>query len=179
MSQRIDGGPYTQTLAAVNRDILYEVVAGDAVAGPFKVRVMRPPLVREYRIDLTFAPESKRAPVTLHSPDGSFQAPPGTRATITVVATEPLKSAWFTIDGKRIEAALAGDPDARQVQTIVEADASYTVEMISRDGVAGSDPAKKTIRLAPPGSETAPAEFRDALRAYFGAVGQNQPQEKQ
>jgi hypothetical protein len=47
MSPTSDAGGYVQTFPAVLREMMYEVVAGDATAGPYSIRVDRPPTVAE------------------------------------------------------------------------------------------------------------------------------------
>jgi hypothetical protein len=41
MMPATDGTSYTQTLTGISRDMIYEVLAGDATAGPYELRVIR------------------------------------------------------------------------------------------------------------------------------------------
>jgi hypothetical protein len=131
------------------RDLRYEVIAGDAQGGPFTVRVLRRPLLRELRIQLTYPTYVGREPLSFTSTDGTIDAPVGTLARITVVASEPLKGAWITVDGERLSTEPTSDPHAREAQVRITRDARWSLEMLSDRDVPGAGSADMTIRAKP------------------------------
>jgi hypothetical protein len=143
------GGAYTYTIPSMLRDLRYEVIAGDAQGGPFTVRVLRRPLLRELRIQLTYPTYVGREPLTFISTDGSIDAPVGTLARITIVASEPLKGAWITMDGERLSTDPTNDPHAREAQIRITRDARWTLEMLSDRDVPGAGSADMSIRAKP------------------------------
>ncbi len=139
-------GSYAHSLTAIWRDTRYEVVAGDAVSGPHSIRVLWRPLVREFRIRLVYPRYIGRAPLAISNADGSIQAPAGTEAEVTAVASGPLKAAWFTVNGARLDASLAPDRTSCQIRIPITRDGHYELEMLSDRDVRGAGPPDMTIR---------------------------------
>ena len=141
------GGKFTYTINAVGRDLVYQVTGGDATSGPFTVRVKRPPAVAEFRIQYTYPAYTGRPPFTVTNTDGTIEAPAGSDAVLTIVATEPLQSALLSIGSKKIlmDRAKPDEPTVRQTSLHVQNDASYELDLISTREVRGG-PGKMLIR---------------------------------
>jgi hypothetical protein len=143
------GGAYTYTIPSLLRDLKYQLTAGDAQAGPFTVHVLRRPLLRELHIRLTYPSYVGRDPLEFISTDGAIEAPVGTLAQITLVATEPLKDASVIIDGERLATDPTSDLHARESQLRITHDARWSVEMVSAREVPGTGSSDMTIRAKP------------------------------
>ncbi|MCU0709014.1 MAG: hypothetical protein MUF23_12035, partial [Pirellula sp.] len=75
INYRLDFG---RTFGGIHQPLKYWIHAGDAVAGPFDVKVQVIPLVAVDRTELSFPPYTKLKPRSLQQ-TGSFEAPEGTR----------------------------------------------------------------------------------------------------
>jgi colicin import membrane protein len=149
----IGSGRYGFTLAAVDRDFRYYVTAGDARSRTFQIRVRRPPAVRQFAIRYEYPAYTGRDEMNVVNNDGLIEAPIGTRATLTITATEPLDSALVKLGGEEIVMNRVGD-DAREQRAgfVVKSDARYTLDMISDRRVAGEGPtASMRVRAIPDG----------------------------
>lgn len=156
---------YAFTLASVDRDLRYRVSAGDATSRTYAVRVRRPPAVERFRVHYEYPAYTGRAALTVINTDGVIEAPTGTRATLTVVATEPLDDALLTIGGERTmmhrptpgepldgaDAAAAADGRVRRASFVVRKDGKYDLILISDREVPGGGPGTTVIRATPDG----------------------------
>lgn len=172
-------GLYTFQIPSLSRDFHYQIIAGDAAAGPYVIRVLRRPLVKEFQIRLIYPPHVHRQPLTLSSTDGAIEAPVGTIAEVTIVASEPLKSASVLIGETRIETTGTQTSSSRQVKIPIVSDQKWTLEMLSEQSVAGVGPTDMAIRALPDSPPTArlmlPAAAsllrpRDQLRVSYQAA---------
>ncbi|HVT88154.1 MAG TPA: hypothetical protein VHD56_04825 [Tepidisphaeraceae bacterium] len=130
-------GTWTRSLAALNRDVTYEIRAGDATAGPYHIRVQQPPIPREIKVRFTYPGYVAKSQLTINRAQGVLEAPAGTTVRLTVVATEPVRSAWFVINGQRQVARKRVDPQTRTFEFTLTEDVNISVEMISERGVRG------------------------------------------
>jgi hypothetical protein len=143
------GGTFAFTVQAVDRDLRYYVTGGDARSREYAVRVLRRPAVTRFNIRYAYPSYSRLATANASNEDGRIEAPVGTRVSLTIVATEPLRDAWLTLDGTRVLTHPTSDPDSRQAEIGIANSGSYSVEMISTRGAGGSGPAGSAIRALP------------------------------
>lgn len=160
-----DATRYAFTLASVDRDLRYRVTAGDATSRTYTVRVRRPPAVERFRVHYEYPAHTGRAALTVVNTDGVIEAPTGTRATLTIVATEPLDDALLTFAGERTmmrppaageplpaaDAAAAAEGRVRQASFVVRKDGKYELVLISDREVPGGGPGTTTVRATPDG----------------------------
>jgi hypothetical protein len=137
---------FVATIPLIEQDLHYYVTAGDARTPSFPVRVLRRPVVAEFRIRYAYPAYTGRSALSVKNTDGLVEAPQSSEATISVVATEPLESAVLKIDGKRLEMSETSQRNVRQAQITVTRDQPYTLEMTSDRGVEGRGPAGMRIR---------------------------------
>lgn len=161
-AQRSDGGRFGFTLSSVDRDFRYYVTAGDARSRTFAVRVKRPPAVERFSIRYDYPAYSGRSALTVVNSDGLIEAPIGTRATVTITATEPLESAQLGVGAEkilmdRVDATGGGgaDTDAKRMRRAVVTiakDTRYSLDLVSDRHVRGAGPAgTMQIRAIPDG----------------------------
>jgi hypothetical protein len=148
MSASPDGLLMT-TLPSVTRDMRYQVVAGDGISDVYEVKVLRPPIVRELRMRLTYPEYVGRDALAVTSHSGDIEAPVGTHASIAVVSSEPLANAWLIIDHTRVETHATSDPHVRRAQIDITRDGRYTVELLSERGVSGTSANEAALRAIP------------------------------
>jgi hypothetical protein len=140
---------HTATIPAVEQDLRYYVTAGDARTPVYPVRVLRRPVVAEFRIRYVYPPYTGRGALSVKNGDGLVEAPQKTEATLSVVATEPLESAVLKIAGVRLEMSETAQANVRQAQITVTRDEPYELEMTSDRGIEGRGPAGMRIRAVP------------------------------
>ncbi|HEY2586377.1 MAG TPA: hypothetical protein VGI81_11490 [Tepidisphaeraceae bacterium] len=143
------GNRFTFALASVDRDLRYYVTGGDARSPDRLIRVLRRPAVASFRIDYAYPAYTRLAPATVTNADGRIEAPAGTRVTLTVTATEPLKTALLGVNSERLLMPQEPDDRSAQVQFVVRSTGPYSLDLISTREVAGSGPAGMMIRAVP------------------------------
>jgi hypothetical protein len=143
-----EGGRFTLTLPAVERDLRYHVSAGDAETHDYVVQVLRPPAVAGFRIRYVYPAYTDRPPLTVTNTDGLIEAPAGTDATVTVTATEPLQSALLRLgDQKILMARPRGEAEnVRRATFKLTRDVAYELDLISTRDVAGGGPPGTVVR---------------------------------
>lgn len=142
-------GRFTFSLAAVDHDLRYYVAGGDARSPEYLVRVLRRPAVTQFHIHYQYPPYTGLPPATVTNTDGRIEAPSGTKASLTVTATEPLQAALLTLGSEKILMNRTSDPYSRQTDLIVRSQTHYTIDLISTRDVAGSGPSGTLIRALP------------------------------
>ena len=81
----------------LHQDISYCIVAGDAVAGPFRVKVIPAPSIIVEEIEYTYPDYMQRAPLVF--PDqGEVNTVEGTRVTVRANANQPIEYAYIEFD---------------------------------------------------------------------------------
>jgi hypothetical protein len=122
---------------AVDRDLRYCVAGGDARTNEYRVTVLRKPALAELRVRYDFPAYTGQPPLTTSITDGRIEAPVGTRLTLTLVSTEPLRQATFhTVGSKPEQLPLAptSDPRVFQLEAVVRRSAIADLAMISVEG---------------------------------------------
>lgn len=142
-------GRFTFALASVDRDLRYYVTAGDARSPEFLLRVLRRPAVVQFNIRYEYPAYTRLPAGTVTNTDGRIEAPAGTRASLTVTATEPLQAALLTIGSERLLMDRGADEYSRHTELVIRSDAKYALDLISTRNVAGSGPATTAIRAVP------------------------------
>jgi hypothetical protein len=142
-------GSYTAAIPLIEQDLRYFVTAGDARTPVYPVRVLRRPVVAEFRIRYSYPAYTGRGALSVKNSDGLVEAPQKSQATIGVVATEPLESAALKIGGARVAMSETSQPNVRQARITVTRDQAYELEMTSDRGIEGRGPAGMRIRAVP------------------------------
>src|SRR5688572_25479069 len=144
------GGDWTLTIPAIDTDLAYHVTAGDAATPVYHIRVRRRPAVAEFRIRYEYPAYTNRPPLVIHNTDGLVEAPSGTRATVSIVATEKLSSAVLRLsDGRRLEAGPTSEPHVRALGLDLTRNATYDLELVSDRAVEGRGPSRMQIVAVP------------------------------
>jgi len=136
------------TLSGLDRDVKFYVKAGDARSKQTKIRVLKKPGVAEFRVRYAYPSYTGRAALATHNTDGLIEAPQGTEAMLSVVATEPLSSAILVLKGeqKRVELLPTNEANIRQGKFTVARDQAMELEMVSERGVKGAGPVGMVMR---------------------------------
>ena len=142
-------GHFSFTLSTVDHDLRYYVSGVDARSPEFLVRVLRRPAVAQFHVRYEYPPYTGLAPATATNTDGRIEAPTGTKALLTVTATEPLQAALLTLGPEKILMDRTPDPYSRQTELVVRSQTHYTIDLITTRDVAGSGPAGTLIRALP------------------------------
>ena len=145
----ISESDYIFTLPAIERTLRYYVQGGDATSGTFTINVVRPPAVAEYRVRYEFPAYTQRNPLTVSNTDGVIEAVVGTKITFALVATEPLRSAEMTVEGKKSPLATTFDPHVVQTELTISKSVNADLSLVSTEGLAADVPARLTIRAQP------------------------------
>jgi hypothetical protein len=135
---RTPAGAVEGEIGPLERDTRYFVTGGDARSDPYTIRVLRRPVVSEFRIRYSYPASTGRESLTVSNTDGLIEAPVGTDAVMTVVATEPLASAELVLPDRTIPLAATAEANVWMASMRVERDAIYALKMSSLRGIAGS-----------------------------------------
>ncbi len=120
----------------VEGDLTYSILAGDAKAGPFRVRVVAAPSMNIERMEFDYPDYTGREDATVEN-EGDISAPEGTRVTIHATTNEDIASAYVEFDPD-LHKAEAGGRRAIVRDTIPmqhdqrEASASFTLQPSSK-----------------------------------------------
>jgi hypothetical protein len=99
---------------ALDQDLRFYIAGGDARTDEHLVTILRKPALAELRVRYDFPPYTGRAPLLTTVNDGQVEALVGTRLTLTLVSTDALREAVFTVGGSKPEKlALAPTSDPR------------------------------------------------------------------
>ena len=142
-------GSFEASVAPVTQDLRYVARGGDGRSEIGHAKVLRKPRMTEMRVRYTYPSYTNRPPLTVSNADGLIEAPAGTEAAITLVASQPLASAMLVVGGQTIETAPADHPRERRATVTVGKDQSYSLSLVSIDGVGGSGPGTMMIRAIP------------------------------
>ncbi|HEV2292434.1 MAG TPA: discoidin domain-containing protein [Tepidisphaeraceae bacterium] len=142
-------GTFQAIIAPVNDNIHYFARGGDGRSVTGSARVLRRPTLTEMRVRYTYPPYTSRSPLTISNTDGLIEAPTGTKAQVTFVASEPLASAVLTIGDQRLETTPGDSPRERRATLSVTKDQPYALELVSTDNITGSGPGTMMIRGIP------------------------------
>lgn len=143
---------FTYTLTSIDRDVRYYITAGDAKSRVYTLRALRKPAIAEFRVRFIYPPHTGRPPATFTSADGRLEAPTGTEAELTVVSTEPLKSALLTYAGET-QAMVRPNDDAtgrfRQAKVLLSRDGRLDFGLVSTREQAGIGPVTAEVKVVP------------------------------
>jgi hypothetical protein len=142
-------GTFRFSLAAVDRDVHYYAIGGDARTPVYTIRVLRRPAVARFTIRYDYPPYTRLPAAYVSNDIGRIEAPAGTRATLSLVSTEPLSRAILTIGGAQRPMQSVGDPTTWQTTLEVESNQTYSIELLSTRRVPGTGPGEGTIRALP------------------------------
>lgn len=170
-------------IPAIDRDLRYYVrgAGGDARSEAYAFQVQRVPAVAEFHIRYDYPGYTNHPPVTVTNTDGTVEGLVYSTATVTVVATEPLSSATWVLNGgaDRLPMNRLDRPEQWQVSFQITKAGSSALEMTSAAGVPGRGPSPMPVRpLVDKGPESAVLqptsdvrlEPRDALLVRVAAT---------
>jgi len=140
------------TLTSIDRDVRYFVTAGDARSHVHVLRVLRKPAIAEFQVRYVYPAHTGRPPHTVTNTDGRLEAPAGTEAEITIVATEPLRSALLTYAGET--QAMTRPPDdasghRRTARIVLSRDGRIDLGLVSTREQAGIGPSTAEVKALP------------------------------
>jgi hypothetical protein len=137
------------SLGAVQSDLQYFVEGGDARSDRFTVRVLRQPVVRQFRVHYEYPAYTGKPPLSVTNTDGLIEAPVGSTATLEAVCTEALADARLIAGGQQIQMLPASQPNVRKCAIPIEHDQKLELQLLGDNQVAGSGPSTMAIRAIP------------------------------
>lgn len=140
---------FDAVLGPVDTDIRYYVTAGDARSETHHIRVVKRPVVSEFRIRYTYPPYLKRPAATVVNSDGYIEAPVGTQLTMSVVASEPLASASLALGDRTLALTRGDDAHTFRGSFTIDRSMDYSLEMVSTSKVAGGGSEPMRINAVP------------------------------
>lgn len=140
---------YVFTLPAIDRDLWYYVRGGDATTPIYKITVLRPPAVSEFRLRYEYPSYMQRPPVTLSNVDGVIDALVGTKVSLALIATEPLEKALLQLGDQRLPMSPTADPNVWQAELLISRSLVAELRMTSRGQQSSRIAAALTIRAQP------------------------------
>ena len=147
---------YVYRFDSLSQDARYFVTGGDATSPTFDLRVLRQPLVTEFRVRYVFPKYTSRSPLNVTNRSGLIEAPAGTEATITFIASEALNDAAMLVhEGPKdqpprvVPTSATVDPASRQLKLQIDKNADYTLMLTSERGVKVEAPTRHAIRALP------------------------------
>jgi hypothetical protein len=145
----VSDSDYIFTLPAIERTLRYYIQGGDAITSTYTINVIRPPAVAEYRVRYEYPSYTQRSPLTVSNTDGVIEAVVGTKVTLALVSTEPLRSAEIKLDDKKIALTATSDPHVVQTELTLAKTANAELTLVSDEGLAAEVPTRLTIRAQP------------------------------
>ncbi len=137
---------FALSLGPVQKDQWFFVSGGDAVTEATPVRVLRKPAITEFRVRYEYPAYTQRPPLAVSNTDGVIEAPVGSKATLTIVTTEPLRQATFKAQGQELPMQATVEPTVYQATLTILKDQPYRVAMVSMRNMSGEGPESSTIR---------------------------------
>jgi hypothetical protein len=153
MSATTQESRFEFAIPAIDRDLDFYVRGGDARSSVYRIKVQRVPMVSEFQIRYDYPEYANHAPATVINTDGRIEGLAGSTATVTIVASEPLRWARWILDGQPLEMQATAQSDRWTIALPVAVSGSCALEMMSVDGVAGRGPVPMelhAIRDEPP-----------------------------
>jgi hypothetical protein len=145
----VSDSDYIFTMPAVERTLRYYVQGGDATTSTHTISVIRPPAVAEYRVRYEFPAYTQRNPLTVSNTDGVIEGVVGTKVTLALVCTEPLRFAELKLDNTKLTLAATSDPHVVQTELTLTNSSKGELSLISTEGLATEVPARLTINAQP------------------------------
>jgi hypothetical protein len=139
-------GTFRAVITPVTQDLRYFARGGDGRTVIGAARVLRKPTLAEVRVRYTYPPYADRPPLVVSNTDGLIEAPAGSEAAITFVASEPIGSAVMNVGDRRLQTTAGDSPRERRASITVAKDQAYTLDLVSADHVPGSGKGGMMIR---------------------------------
>ena len=86
----------------LHQDMTYSIVAGDAIAGPFRVKVVPAPSIVVTQLQYDYPHYMRREKITTHDA-GEIDSVEGTRVTVRANANQQIESAYLEFDADSID----------------------------------------------------------------------------
>lgn len=133
--ERTGAGVYSIRTPTVEQSFNYCISAGDAVSPEYAVTMLQKPNVSDLRVRYVYPDYTRRAPLETTCRDGLVEAPIGTRATVQVVSTLPLRSGMLISPEGRTELHRTADSRVVEAELAMNGDQAYQIELTSDQGV--------------------------------------------
>jgi len=108
VAMRFDGRRFVHTIPSVRENLSYSIAAGDAVAGPFHIRVVYRPTIQRADITFNFPAYSHLPPQTIRNAALNIQIVSGTTLQMVVSSMQELDEASIKLNGREFSAAVSG-----------------------------------------------------------------------
>jgi hypothetical protein len=145
--ESVETGEYGVTLDTLREDTWFYVQGGVSRSARYQIRVLSPPAVRSLRVTYTYPPYTARAPLTEAVGDHGIHALTGTRASLEIRSSRPLRGGEMVLQLETREQQripLQADPKdtTRAVGDLtLTRSGSYRMALTAEDGQATSDAA--------------------------------------
>jgi hypothetical protein len=150
MMQAEPGGGFSYTFGSIDRPFAYRVSGGDAASALFSVHVVARPAVHQLRVSYAYPDWTELGPKESVITSGNLEAPVGTTATISVIATEAISKAAAVLDNHQIESTPSVDPAVRMLTIPMQSSTPWHLDLSSAAGIAGHGPSGMSIRVIQP-----------------------------
>jgi hypothetical protein len=140
MTRQDEGRAFAVTIPETSeglfQDLMYRITAGDAEAGPFRIKVKPTPSLNVREIVYEYPAYTSKAPSTQVG-DGNIRAVEGTRVTVRAEANQPIEFAYLEFDPDEPAArdAAARDAAARDAAARGQAAAAGGRSPAARDTI--------------------------------------------
>jgi len=140
-----DGG-YRFDLASVTTSFKYRITAGTVSSKDFAVTALAIPHVKQVDVEYSYPAFTGLSP-RVEADSGDIFAPAGTRVTLTVRPDKPVEAGTLVMDdGTRVALARRGELDLA-TSFDVEADGSYRIALVDREGLSNPGETNYFIRI--------------------------------
>lgn len=133
----VGDGRFECLLGPVTADRQFMIASGDASTPVVLVRVLRAPAITDLNVHYVYPEYLARPPRDAKCADGLIEAPVGTTAVITAVASERLESARMTGPGSDLPLSKTPEPNVMQATLSIRRDQPYEIQLMSADHVQG------------------------------------------
>lgn len=141
-------GVYQKTLESVRLTTQYYARLDGVESERYTLTVLDRPVVRSFQVRLDY-PSYTRIQARLQDEFiGDIAALAGTRATVTVLASKPLRDARLVFD-HRTAVPMSVKGERASVAFTLQRDASYHVDIMDLEGLNNTDPVEYHIKIVP------------------------------
>ncbi|HUU67957.1 MAG TPA: DUF4175 family protein, partial [Planctomycetota bacterium] len=127
-------GTFVITMGNQRQSFAYQVLAGDAVSKEYRVRVVPRPAIQALGLSYEYPAYTGQAPRQVTSTDGTISELEGTKVTLKVKSTQPLKEAHITFKSNSKSHAMDLAATEAAFSFTITANDVYLVRLVSVDG---------------------------------------------
>lgn len=158
------GHSFVAALPQVIGPLEYRLQVGDTQTRRYAVNVYERPVVTGVEVAFEYPPYLGLPRETRKQSHPDLEAPQYTRVALKVTPSSPIASGYLDVEGKRVEAQVAGNGTALLASLDLKGPAAYTIHLVTSTGHVDPEPrvnriqvipdAPPTVQLAEPGRET-------------------------